>query len=306
MITLYVPRIGSIEIPAVIYKESAYLPLKELFDFLKIRNTISPDFHFAEGFFIDPKATYSIDESRSEIMYAGKKFVLQASDMIVAKSGLYLKSSLYGLVFGLDCQFNFRSLSVTLNTNIELPVIREMKLAAMHQNLNQLRGEKKADTTIKRTFSLFRLGMLDWSVLSTRESNFKSATRFTLGIGAMIAGGETDIFLNYYNTHPFKLKDQYYFWRYINNEHSAVRQVTLGKILANPSSSVYSGIIGAQVSNTPTIYRRSFGTYNLSDRTEPGWTVELYVNDVLVNFTKADASGFFTFEVPMVYGNSIV
>jgi hypothetical protein len=122
----------------------------------------------------------------------------------------------------------------------------------------------------------------------------------------MIAGGETDVFLNYYNDHPFKLKDQYYFWRYINNEHSAVRQVTLGKILTNPSSSVYNGIIGAQVSNTPTIYRRSFGTYNLSDRTEPGWTVELYVNDVLVNFTKADASGFFTFEVPMVYGNSIV
>jgi hypothetical protein len=306
LITLYVPRIGSIEIPAVIYKESAYLPVKELFDFLKIRNTLSPDFHFAEGFFIDPKATYTIDESKSQIMYGGKKFDFQSSDMIIAKSGLYLKSPLFGLVFGLDCQFNFRSLSVNLTTNIELPVIREMKLAAMHQNLSQLKGEKKADTTIKRTFSLFHLGMLDWSVLSTRELYFKSNTRITLGIGAMIAGGETDIFLNYYNDHPFKLKDQYYYWRYINNEFAPVRQVTLGKIMANPSSSVYNSIIGAQVSNTPTTYRRSFGTYNLSDKTEPGWTVELYVNDVLVNFTKADASGFFNFEVPMVYGNSVV
>src|ERR1051325_1805358 len=34
MITLNVPRIGSIEIPAVIYNEIAFLPVKELFDFL--------------------------------------------------------------------------------------------------------------------------------------------------------------------------------------------------------------------------------------------------------------------------------
>ena len=34
--------------------------------------------------------------------------------------------------------------------------------------------------------------------------------------------------------------------------------------------------------------------------------VELYVNNVLVNYTKADASGFFTFDVPLVYGNSSI
>ena len=34
--------------------------------------------------------------------------------------------------------------------------------------------------------------------------------------------------------------------------------------------------------------------------------VELYVNNVLVDYKKADATGFFTFQVPMVYGNSDV
>ena len=40
--------------------------------------------------------------------------------------------------------------------------------------------------------------------------------------------------------------------------------------------------------------------------TEPGWIVELYINNVLVDYIKADASGFFTFEVPLIYGNSMV
>jgi hypothetical protein len=34
--------------------------------------------------------------------------------------------------------------------------------------------------------------------------------------------------------------------------------------------------------------------------------VELYVNNVLIDYKKADASGFFTFQVPLVYGNSNV
>lgn len=34
--------------------------------------------------------------------------------------------------------------------------------------------------------------------------------------------------------------------------------------------------------------------------------VELYVNNALVNYVKADASGFYTFDVPLVYGNSAI
>src|SRR5690554_2323037 len=52
--------------------------------------------------------------------------------------------------------------------------------------------------------------------------------------------------------------------------------------------------------------RRSYGTYTLSDFTEPGWTVELYVNNVLVDYVEADASGFYKFEVPLMYGQTNV
>jgi cell division septation protein DedD len=77
--------------------------------------------------------------------------------------------------------------------------------------------------------------------------------------------------------------------------------------ISTPSiSSIYAPIVGAQLTNTPTTYRQSFGSYTLSDYTEPNWIVELYVNNVLVDYVKSDASGFFIFEVPLVYGNSDV
>jgi cell division protein FtsN len=85
-----------------------------------------------------------------------------------------------------------------------------------------------------------------------------------------------------------------------------VRQVLAGKIVSHATATVYDPVIGIQLTNTPTTFRRSFGSYTLTDKTEPGWTVELYVNNVLVDYVKADASGFFTFDVPLVYGNTQV
>lgn len=305
-ITLNVQRIGSTEIPALIYEQTAYLPIKEVFDYLKIKNTESMSMDSVEGFFINPKAIYLIDRPANKIIFQEKKIDLKSLDLIRTETGLYMRAALFGDVFGLMCSFNFRSLSINLTTKAELPAIREMQQEQMRRNVIQLKGDKKADTIIKRTYPLFHLGMADWSVLSTKEISGNNFTRLGLNLGAIVAGGETDIYLNYTNNQPLNERQQYWRWKLVNNDNTLLRQVTVGNIYPQATASVYGAVTGVQVSNTPTTYRKSFGSYRLSNTTEPGWLVELYVNNVLVNYTKADASGFFTFDVPLVYGNSSV
>ncbi len=303
---LEVPRVGGGEITAVIRGEELYLPVTDLFDFLKIRNVPSPGLESISGFFINPEATYIINRSDNSIRYQDKIFKLEPGDLIRTESNMYLRSSYFGKVFGLECKFNFRSLSVTLISKLELLLIREMRQEEMRRNLTRLKGEAKADTTIGRTYPLFKFGMADWSAIATEEINGKAETRLNLTLGSMIAGGEATASINYNSMHPFTEKQQYYLWRYVNNDFKPMRQVMAGKIATHAISSIYNPVVGVQFTNTPTTYRRSFGSYTLSDKTEPGWIVELYVNNVLVDYVKADASGFFTFEVPLVYGNSMV
>lgn len=303
---LEVPRLGGADITAVIRGEELYLPVTDLFDFLKIRNVPTRGLESISGFFINPDATYFISRTENVIKYNDKVFSLAPGDLIRTETNLYLKSLFFGKVFGLDCVFNFRSLSVTINSKLELPLIREMRQEEMRNNLTRLKGEVKADSTIGRTHPALRFGMADWSAISTEEINGKTDSRFNLTLGSMLAGGEATASLNYNSIDPFSEKQQYYLWRYVNNDFKPLRQVLAGKIATNAISTIYNSIIGVQLTNTPTTYRRSFGTYTLSDKTEPGWVVELYVNNVLVDYVKADASGFFTFEVPLVYGNSIV
>ena len=305
-ITLNVSRIGSLEIPAVINGQKIYLSVSDLFDFLKIRNVATADYDSVSGFFINPKAIYLLDKTNNRIIYQGRSYTLKPDDMIHTASALYLKLDDFGQIFGLDCVFDFRSLTVTLNTKIELPAIRELQMEMMRRNISQLKGERKADTTIRKSFHMFHLGMADWSVLSSQQTTGVSSSRVNLAIGAIIAGGEVDLSLNYSSEQKIDLRQQYYQWRYVNNNHSALRQVIAGKLFAQSTSSIYAPVTGIQLTNTPTTYRRSYGTYTLSNTAEPGWVVELYLNNVMVNYTKADASGFYSFEVPMVYGNSVV
>ncbi|MCX6226457.1 MAG: hypothetical protein NTV01_17190 [Bacteroidia bacterium] len=303
---LMVQRVGGIEIPAVYHNQQIYLPVQDIFDFLRIKNTPSPAYDSVAGYFVSQEAAYVVDKLHSRIVYANKVFELKSDDLIRTEANLFLRSNFFGEVFGLDCSFNFRSLSVNLNTKIELPVIRDMRLEFMRSNITRMKGEVKADTMIPRSNPLFRFGAADWSVMANQEIGGDSETRLNLGLGARIAGGEANVSLQYYANQPFAEKQQQYLWRLVNNDRKALRQILAGKIASQATSSIFNPVVGIQLTNAPTTYRRSYGTYTLSDYTEPDWAVELYVNSVLVDYVKADASGFFTFEVPLMYGSTIV
>jgi cell division protein FtsN len=303
---LNIQKIGGADIPALIHDETVYLPIVDIFTFLKIKNVYSSQFDSISGFFINQEATYLIDKKNNRITFQNKVYDLKDNDMVKTETNLYLRLNFFGQIFGLDCVFNFRSLTVILNTKLELPIIREMRQEQMRANISKLKGEVKADTVIGRKFPVFYFGTADWSLISSQQLGGKNDTRLNLSLGTVIAGGEANLLLNYNNNTAFTEKQQQYMWRFVNNDRAVLRQVIAGKIYSQTTSSIYDPVVGFQLTNTPTTYRRSFGSYTLSDITEPNWLVELYVNNVLVDYMKADASGFYKFEVPLVYGNSQV
>lgn len=303
-VEMNVPDLGTIEIPIAIKDQDAYIPVKDLFDFLKIKNEETAN--GIEGFIINPDSSYVINPSKNKILYKNQEFRLSDEDFIKTPLNLYLKSNLFGEIFGLNTNFSFRSLSVTMKTEKDLPVIKEMRLKKVRENLNRVKGIIEPDTTMARLYPFFKGGALDWGVVTTQQSDFENDNRLSLGLGTMFLGGETNLLLNYSTRVPFNTRNQFYQWRYINNESKLFKQVTAGRIFTRATSSLFAPVSGVQISNSPFQNRRSFGTYVLNDYTDPRWTVELYVNNILIEFTQADASGFYTFEVPLMYGNTAV
>ena len=310
LVLMNVQGVGGVQIPAAIHNDTAYLAVTDVLDYLKIKNAASPGMDSITGFFMLQQTGFLIDPVHNEITYQGRKFALDPNAIIRTPTDLYLRADYFGSVFGLNCKFNFRTLSILLTTSLDLPVVREIRQEEMRNNLNRLRGDTKVDTTIQRSYPMFKMGNADWGVVATQTTQQGAAeqddNRLYLALGGVVAGGETDVALNYDSQTPFTGSQQFFQWRYVNNDNPGLRQVTAGKIFTPSIASIYSPVIGVQFTNAPTIYRRAFGTYTLTYYSEANWVVELYINNTLVNYAKAPGAGYYTFKVPLVYGNSLL
>lgn len=304
IVFLSIQNVGGYEIDAIFMDDKIYLEPATLFRILKINHTPTDD--SISGFFLKEDNHYYISARSSTARVGSTNYTINPKDIYYTGTGMFLRNTEFGRLFGLNLSFNFRNLSLELKTSHELPIIKELRQEQMRKNINQLGGIVEVDTTYNRRYHLLKGGMADWSVVSSQTNNKRSDTRAALSVGTELLGGEFTGLLNYSSITGFEERQQQYKWRWVNNDNKIIKQVHAGKIPTRAITSLYSPFIGVSASNTPTTFRKSFGSYVLSDYTEPGWTVELYINNVIVDFTTSDASGFYTFDVPMVYGTTQV
>ncbi len=133
-----VPNLGGRDMDILLLDDEVYLPITDLFDFLRIRNIPSTNLDTISGFFINQEATFLIDRENNQIRYADQLFELNAGDLIRTGTNLYLRRFYFGHIFGLDADFNFRTMSIRINPRMELPAIREMRQQAMRKNMKRL------------------------------------------------------------------------------------------------------------------------------------------------------------------------
>ncbi|MFV8342643.1 hypothetical protein [Flavobacterium sp. XS2P39] len=304
LVSLQVKYIGSTELPSIICGEEVYLSVADVFDFLQIKNTTDATSNSIEGFFIEQVNSFKIDDNANRITYKGHIIPLKQGDLIRTNTNFFLKASYFNTVFELDNSFSFRSLAVSMSSKLELPAIKEARIAQMRANINKIKNEFNADTTLIRDKPLFHFGTANWAVNANQHTNGTRSERLLLNLGGMLAGGELTGAINYGSNQPFSIRNQYYRWRYVKDNDKYVSQITLGKIGASSTSTILYPVVGVQITNAPTQIKKSFGTYALSDHTQPEWMVELYINNVLADYTKADTNGFFSFNIPLMYGRT--
>lgn len=282
---------------------SVYINIEELFNNLDIKCTPSKDGNVLQGFIGDESRNYIIDYNAKQIKL-GKKTVKSVNGFLKESGNIYIESTIITKVFGLNVIFNFRALSIKMDSNFELPIQKRMRLDQMRANTSRLqyKSEVAIDTVIGRDYHLFNAGVLDWSISSTQVQQRDPNNKLRLRAGSELLFGEATVGVDLYNQIDFNRHHLYYNWRWIDNDNTMLRQAEVGKVGVQSISYLSAPLVGVSVNNSPNTIRKASGSYVVSDYTEPNWTVELYINDILVDYTEADASGYFLFEVPIVYG----
>lgn len=256
-----------------------------------------------KGFIEHENRLYQIDYDSKQIRKDNS--TIKSIHGIVKEFGaMYIEMNIMNEAFGLNMLFNFRSLSIKLQADFELPMVKQARLEKIRQNLTNLHSKNEIviDTVVGRNYHLFNGGTMDWSISSYQSQGARSNNRVSLGIGSELLFGEAKIGFNFNNQSNFDKRQLYYNWRWINNNNNYIKQAQFGKIGASTIAFLGAPLLGASINNSPNTIRKARGTYTISEYTEPNWTVELYINDALVDYTVADASGLYVFKIPIVYG----
>lgn len=236
-----------------------YVNIEDLFKTLNIPCAASQNGTILSGFIENENQKYLVDYNTREVT-VGTKIVNPKYRLIKENGMLYLDAQLFAEAFGLTLTFNFRSLTIILKSNFELPVIKQQKIDKLRNNVLKIRGEEVVDTTVQRNYHLFKFGTIDWSVASYQKWNESIDNRFGLGIGTELLYGELNVAVNYYDRYKFDNRQLYYLWRWVDNEKKLIKQAQVGKISTQSLAFINSPIIGATIRNSPTTVRKAKGT----------------------------------------------
>lgn len=293
---------GNFYIDAIYAKNDLlYVNISELFKLLQIPCIVGQKGDSLGGFIENESRKYSVDFTNGQVKTGHKTLNIQTG-LKKELGSIYMESSLFAEAFGITLTFNFRSLTIILKSDFELPIIKYQRIEKLRDNMAKVKGEIIADTIVQRNYHVFRFGTVDWSVASSQTGEKLTENRFGISVGTEFLFGEADIAINYSDQYKFDNRQLYYLWRWVDNDKSLIKQAQVGKISNQTISFINAPVVGAVVRNSPTTVRKAKGYYIINELTEPNWTVELYINDVMVDYTTADASGLYLFKVPIVYG----
>jgi hypothetical protein len=310
------PVIGRSVIPAVLVGDTVYIKPIDLLNYVKVRTELEAGDSIISGYFIEENNHYRIDLGKHEIEYLKETHKLSPKEYLSLESGIYIRTTVFEKIFNIKLHLDFSNLTLNVSSEVALPAER---IAMDDRNLakSSSSGAGGKPFVAERTFGLqrsfFSVGNFDYSGGATYFGNpFKNFVdtlgqyNYRLVGGGQLFGGDFDATITGdQTTKKIDWDKSAWQWRYSIPGSSILNEVVVGRRAAFGNLALADSMVGIQVTNSNKGARPStYSNYVISDYTEPNWTVELYINETMVNYTKADQTGYYKFTIPLNYGRT--
>ncbi len=302
------------ELLGFIRGSSLMLPLGQLSRALDFAIKVDGSGERASGWFIRENRLFSLSVARGEVVINGKGQNFDRAMVDLREGDIFVDVRLLATWFPIDIEFDLANLLVKITSREPLPVEERLEREQERARLGGNRGVKQfprqeipykairppvtdvsIDGGIRRNEGTYN-GFRDYSALSTGDVAGLSAETYVSGndnqpfSAARLKVGRTDP-----DTHLLGPLDASEF---------AVGDITSPKIPL--VSSVRSGR-GVSVTNLPVNTPTEFDRITLEGNLLSGWEVELYRNEVLLDFRASQPDGRYRFvDVPLLFGVNVL
>jgi len=305
LLTFKYPAVGHFYVNSIHNTSTGtnFLPLIELFHAFEIFfNSI--DRNIVQGTFIKADRPFTINLVSRTIVLGTTIVNLSQDDFILSETDLFLSPAVFQEVFGLYFTVNLHHLALNLTTSHILPVQERVSRELLRSRITTQQNIKDDfPLMFPRKRSIISGAMLDYGLGITLTEHDRNLDFTFLG-GMELLGGDLQGsglgFADDAGNYSFSTTNLR--WRYALRDNPLFSNFTAGQI--STTGILGQSITGFSISNEPIEPRKMHESYVFDGTTEPDSEVELFVNDQIVAYMRADEFGYYRFEVPLMYGNT--
>jgi cell division protein FtsN len=301
VLTFSHPAVGQYYITAIYSNNTVFLPAMEMFNLLYVHYEKGNSGHSLKGTWLSNDNHWEINTSSLSASSGKETFSITADDFRVGEMDLYLSPSLFERMFGLKFTINMSTLSVSLQSDKTLPIEEKKQHEDQRQQMQRRReNEKDYFLVYPRRRTVAGAGMADYNVGLYKDNEGVSGL-YTLTGGMELLGGDIQSTVYGAAGQAFqKARLSNTSWRYALNENPYLTSVRAGQIYT--TGLLNQRIVGGSISNDPIEPRKVYNSYSIDGNTVPDSEVELYINNLLTDYTRADELGYYRFSFSLTYG----
>lgn len=268
----------------------------------------------ATGWFYRENRLFSLDVARGEVVIEGKLSLFDPALVELHSDGIYVDAALLSKWFPVKIEIELSQLVLKVTSQEPLPLELRLEREKIRERLNR-RGRVASDyPRANASYSFFDLPFIDASLnlinrspqtggrearyngLVSGDILFMNSVLFVAGIDE---DSLTDVRLTLGRSDPF------------GNLLGPLRAQSfrIGDIFSPqiPLISNSRAGLGVEISNFPLARPSEFDRTTLQGELLRDWVVELYRNEVLLDFQDSRADGRYEFtDVPLLYGINIL
>lgn len=301
-------------IPAYDLGPHTLLPLGELARLLSIAIQTQPATGTASGFILTEERGFSLNLEDARVTRAGVTERFDPALVLVEPDDLYLSITLLERWLPVELDIERSSLILRVHPLEVLPLQARLKRADLGEKMGgRSLGENPDYPPVDLPYRLWSPPFIDQSLFSEYRKNDGVAqfnSRYTAHVTGDLLGMESSIYFSQ------DTQDSEQDLRVTLGRHDPdaqllgplhARSYQFGSLSTTSVENITQGITGhgVNVSNRPLTRPTQFDRQTFNGDLTPGWDVELFYNDALVDFQQPNAEGQYRFEdLPLSYGRN--
>ena len=300
LVELSVGRYGSRTVPAYRSSGDALLPVMQLAELAELRARILPDSSI-ELTLRPERRPVRLDPARWEIRGPDATLELTPADRLIRVDDQYLSTRVLSRLLHVTFAVNWSELSVAVLDADSLPVGRRIARERAHAQFRRTGLEGGPDLALASERTRWDGMVLDYSMLAPTQ-DIMGTGAWSAGLGANLLGGSLQGRLASEGAPRDGDVRVDASWTGVWRRSPYVTQLRLGDGLATgPRPRTLRGFT---LSNAPFIRPSLFGDIGFDGALGPGWEIEAYRGGRLIALDSADATGRFSFDLPVEYGEN--